>query len=94
MNSLFMKTLSHLSLVQQIQTAFTNHVLDQFGMVMDEAYLLDNWITIEGFLINGITPDGLIYDQGDQGRMFYEWELLYTSTLENVLSYLQEEAFA
>ncbi|SFE88365.1 hypothetical protein [Spirosoma endophyticum] len=89
-----MNTLSHLRLVQQIQTAFTNHVLDQFGMVMDEAYLLDNWITIEGFLVNGVTLDGLIYDQGDQGRMFYEWELLYTSTLENVLSYLQEEAFA
>lgn len=85
---------NHTLLVELIHEAFAEHVLDQFGHLMDEAYLLDNWVTDEGFLVNGIMHDGLIFDQGEQGRTLYEWELLSTSSLENILGLLQEESFA
>lgn len=81
-------------LVELIQEAYTFHVLDQFGTSMSEAYLLDDWTTDEGFLVNGITRIGLIYEIEDQGRTLYEWELLHNSTLQAVLIHLQEEAFA
>ncbi|GAB4043395.1 hypothetical protein [Spirosoma jeollabukense] len=81
-------------LVELIQEAYTSHVLDQFGTSMSEAYLLDNWTTDEGFLVNGITRDGLIYEVEDQGRTLFEWDLLYHSTIQEALTHLKEESFA
>lgn len=89
-----MVTSNRILLLELIQDAFTAHVLDQFGTTMSEAYLLDNWTTDEGFLVNGITQDGLIYEVDDQGRTLYEWDLLHLSTLQEVLTYLKEESFA
>lgn len=81
-------------LVELVQEAYTAHVLDQFGGTISEAYLLDDWTTDEGFLVNGITQDGLIYEVEDQGRTLYEWDLLNHSTLQEVLTHLKEESFA
>ncbi|RYF66263.1 MAG: hypothetical protein EOO39_23360 [Cytophagaceae bacterium] len=89
-----MVTSNRILLVELIQDAFTSHVLDQFGTTMSEAYLLDNWTTDEGFLVNGITPDGLIYEVEEQGRTLYGWDILYDSTLQEVLTHLKEESFA
>ena len=89
-----MNSSNHTLLLELIQEAFTTRVLDQFGTTMDEAYLLDNWTTNEGYLVNGITLDGLIYEAEDQGRTLYQWSLLHESTLQNVLMHLQEESFA
>lgn len=89
-----MGTSNRILLVELIQDAFTTHVLDQFGTTMGEAYLLDNWTTDEGFLVNGITQDGLIYEVEEQGRTLYEWDLLNLSTLQDVLTHLKEESFA
>ncbi len=81
-------------LVELIQEAYTSHVLDQFGTSMSEAYLLEDWTTDEGFLVNGITRDGLIYEVEDQGRTLFEWDLLYHSTIQKALIHLKEESFA
>jgi hypothetical protein len=89
-----MVTSNHTLLLELIQQAFATHVLDQFGDLMEEAYLLDNWITDESYLVNGITRDGLIYELEDQGRTLYGWESLSASTLDNIVGLLQEEAFA
>lgn len=89
-----MVTSNRILLVELIQDAFTSHVLDQFGATMGEAFLLDNWTTDEGFLVNGITQDGLIYELEEQGRTLYEWNLLHLSTLQEALTYLKEESFA
>jgi hypothetical protein len=89
-----MVTSSQILLVELIQETYNTHVIDQFGKSMGEAYLLDNWTTDEGFLVKGITRDGLIYDVEDKGRILYEWVLLYPSTLQEVLTHLQEESFA
>lgn len=85
---------NHSLLLELIQQAFAAHVVDQFGTLMEEAYLLDNWLTQEGYLVNGITPDGLIYEDANQARTLYKWELLHQSTLQDVLVHLQEESFA
>ncbi len=61
---------------------------------MGEAYLLDNWTTDEGFLVNAITQDGLIYEVEEQGQTLYKWNLLHLSTLQEVLTRLKEESFA
>ena len=89
-----MVTSNRILLVELIQDAFTSHVLDQFGTTMSEAYSLDNWTTDEGFLVNGITQDGLIYEVEEQGRTLYGWDILYDSTLQEVLTHLKEESFA
>lgn len=89
-----MNSSNYTLLLELIQEAFTTRVLDQFGTTMDEAYLLDNWTTDEGFLVNGITQDGLIYEDNVQKQTLYRWELLHHSTLKKVLTHLQEEAFA
>ncbi|WP_460963772.1 hypothetical protein [Spirosoma litoris] len=81
-------------LLELIQEAFTAHVVDQFGTTTGEAYLLDDWTTDEGFLVNGITQDGLIYEVEEQGRTLYEWNLIHLSTLQEVLTLLKEESFA
>ena len=84
---------NHSLLLELIQEAFATHVLDQFGDLMKEAYLLDDWLTDEGHLVNGITRAGLIYEIEGQERTLYGWESLSASTLDNVLGLLQEEAF-
>lgn len=89
-----MDTSNQSLLVELIQEAYTAHVLDQFGTTMNEAYLLDDWTTDEGFLVNGISKDGLIYEVENQGRTLYEWDLLNHSTLQEVLTYLKEKSFA
>jgi hypothetical protein len=81
-------------LVELIQEAYTSHVLDQFGTSMSEAYLLEDWTTDEGFLVNGITRDGLIYEVEDQDRTLFEWDILNHSTLQEALTHLKEESFA
>ena len=81
-------------LVELIQEAYTAHVLDQFGTSMNEAYLLEDWTTDEGFLVNGITMNGLIYEVEDQGRTLFEWDILSHSTLQAALTHLKEESFA
>ena len=55
-----MDTSNNKLLVELIQEAYTYHVLEQSGTIMGEAYLLEDWITGEDFLVNGITQDGLI----------------------------------
>lgn len=89
-----MITSNRILLVELIQDAYTSHVLDQLGATMSEAYLLDNWTTDEGFLVNAITKDGLIYEAENQERIVYEWKILRASTLQEVLTRLKEESFA
>lgn len=89
-----MVTSNRILLVELIQEAYTAHVLDQFGSTMSEAYLLDNWKTDEGFLVNAITKDGLIHEAENQERIVYEWKILRASTLQEALTHLKEESFA
>lgn len=89
-----MDTSNRILLIELIQEVYTSHVLDQFGTTMGEAYLLDDWTTDEGFLVNGITQYGLIYEVEEQGRTLYEWDLLHPATLQEVLTQLKEESFA
>lgn len=88
-----METSNHSILTDLIAEAFSERVVDGHGKAMPEAYLLDDWQTPEGFLVNGITPSGLIYAIEGEQRQHYDWTQLQPDTLQQVLSRLQEEQF-
>ncbi len=60
---------NHSLLLELIQEAFATHVLDQFGDLMKEAYLLDDWLTDEGYLVNGIKSSSYVVWMGVTKRV-------------------------
>ncbi|MFD2574559.1 hypothetical protein ACFSUS_28265 [Spirosoma soli] len=60
---------------------------------MPQAYLLDDWTTPEGYLVNAITVDGLSYELEESVKSVYHWASLSSTTLTEVLDRLQQKAF-
>ena len=64
------------------------------GQPVAEAYWLDNWMTDEGILVDGVTSDALIYEgDGQMPRLEYRFSEFSENTLKEALSLLQDEAF-
>lgn len=88
-----MNTSNHFILVDLIRETFAQQVLDHHGALMPQAYLLDDWTTSEGYLVNAITVDGLDYELEESVESVYSWASLSNTTLKEVLDRLQQEAF-
>ena len=82
------------ALLAELTAAYASEVTDKMpGKPAGKAYWLDNFTTAEGFVANGMTSQGLIFDEEDESRFAVPFAFLTDQTLVDCLRMIRAGEF-